>query len=41
MAVLLATVGPESGTIEVSCGAIVTASMSTPSSSAASCGKIV
>jgi hypothetical protein len=41
IAVRDATVGPESGTIEVSCGAISTSSYSTPSVSATSCGKIV
>ncbi len=41
IAVREATVGPELGTIEVSCGAISTASMSTSSSPATSCGKIV
>ncbi len=41
IAVRLATVGPESGTIEVSCGAISTASYGTPSSAATICGKIV
>ena len=41
MAVRDATVGPESGTIEVSCGAISTSSYSTPSASATSWGKIV
>ena len=41
IAVRDATVGPLSGTIEVSCGAISTASIGTPRASAASCGKIV
>jgi CO/xanthine dehydrogenase Mo-binding subunit len=41
MAVRDATVGPEFGTMDVSCGAISTSSYSTPSASATSCGKIV
>ena len=41
IAVREATVGPRSGTIEVSCGAISTSPNSTPSVSATSCGKIV
>src|SRR6187200_3344983 len=39
MAVRDATVGPLSGTIEVSCGAISTSSTGTPNCSATSCGK--
>ncbi len=41
IAVREATVGPEFGTIAVSCGAIATASTGTPSSAATSCGRIV
>ena len=41
IAVREATVGPESGTIEVSWGAMVSASIGTPSSSATTCGRIV
>ena len=41
IAVREATVGPESGTNEVSCGAISTSSMSSSSSAATSWGKIV
>ena len=41
IAVRLATVGPESGTKAVSCGAISTSSIGTPSASPTSCGKIV